>query len=122
MADAVVVSTARTGIGRAYRGALNNTHGATMAGFVIKEAVKRAGVDPAEVEDVLLGGAITEGATGQNMPRQSALRAGLPVTTAGVTVNRFCSSGLQTIAMAAHRVLVDRVPIMGAGRAESVRL
>ena len=122
MAEAVIVSTARTGIGRAYRGALNNTHGATMAGFVIKEAVKRAGVDPAEVEDVILGCAMPEGATGQNIARQAALRAGLPVTTAGVTVNRFCSSGLQTIAMAAHRVLVDRVPIMVAGGLDSISL
>ena len=122
MADAVIVSTARTGIGRAYRGALNNTHGATMAGFVIKEAVKRAGVEPGEVEDVILGCAMPEGATGQNIARQAALRAGLPVTTGGVTVNRFCSSGMQAIAMAAQRVIVDRVPIMAAGGVESISL
>jgi len=122
MADAVIVSTARTGIGKAYRGALNNTHGATMAGFVIKEAVKRAGVEPGEVEDVILGCAMPEGATGQNIARQAALRAGLPVTTGGVTVNRFCSSGLQTIAMAAQRVIVDRVPIMVAGGLDSISL
>ena len=122
MADAVIVSTARTGIGKAYRGALNDTHGGTMAGFVIKEAVKRAGVEPGEVEDVILGCALPEGATGQNIARQAALRAGLPVTTAGVTVNRFCSSGMQTIAMAAHRVIVDRVPIMVAGGLDSVSL
>ena len=122
MADAVIVSTARTGIGKAYRGALNNTHGATMAGHVIKAAVERARVEPGEVEDVILGCALPEGATGQNIARQSALRAGLPVTTAGVTVNRFCSSGLQAIAMAAQRVIVDRVPIMVAGGLESISL
>ncbi|PYN99331.1 MAG: acetyl-CoA C-acyltransferase [Candidatus Rokuibacteriota bacterium] len=122
MADAVIVATARTGIGRAYRGAFNNTHGATLAGHVIKHAVERARVEPGEVEDVILGCALPEGATGQNIARQSALRAGLPVTTAGVTVNRFCSSGLQAIAMAAQRVIVDRVPIMVAGGLESVSL
>jgi acetyl-CoA C-acetyltransferase len=122
MAEAVIVSTARTGIGKAYRGALNNTHGATLAGFVIKEAVRRAGVEPAEVEDVILGCAMPEGATGQNIARQAALRAGLPVTTGGTTVNRFCSSGMQAIAMAAHRVIVDRVPIMVAGGVESISL
>ena len=122
MAEAVIVSTARTGIGKAYRGAFNNTHGATLAGFVIKEAVKRAGVEPGEVEDVILGCALPEGATGQNIARQSALRAGLPVTTGGVTVNRFCSSGMQAIAMAAQRVIVDRVPVMVAGGLESISL
>ena len=122
MADAVIVSTARTGIGKAYRGALNNTHGATMAGFVIKEAVKRAGLEPGEVEDTILGTAMPEGATGQNIARQAALRAGLPVTTSGVTVNRFCSSGMQAIALAAQRVIVDRVPIMVAGGLDSVSL
>ena len=122
MADAVIVSTARTGIGRAYRGALNNTHGATVAGHVIAHAVQRAGLEPGEVEDVILGCAMPEGATGQNIARQAALRAGLPVTTGGVTVNRFCSSGLQAIAMAAQRVIVDRVPVMVAGGLESISL
>jgi acetyl-CoA C-acetyltransferase len=122
MPDAVVVSTARTGIGRAYRGAFNNTHGATLGGHVVAEAVKRARLDPAEVEDVIFGCALPEGATGQNIARQVALRAGLPVTTGGVTVNRFCSSGMQAIAMAAHRVMVDRVPVMVAGGVESVSL
>jgi acetyl-CoA C-acetyltransferase len=120
--EAVIVSSARTGIGKAYRGALNNTHGATVAGFVIKEAVRRAGVEPAEVEDVILGCAMPEGATGQNIARQAALRAGLPVTTSGTTVNRFCSSGMQAIAMAAQRVIVDRVPIVVAGGVESISL
>jgi acetyl-CoA C-acetyltransferase len=122
MADAVIVSTARTPIGKAYRGAFNNTHGATMAGHVIAHAVQRAGIEPGEVEDVIMGCAMPEGATGSNVARQAALRAGLPVTTAGVTVNRFCSSGMQAIAMAAQRVLVDRVPIMVAGGVESISL
>ena len=122
MAEAVIVSTARTPIGRAYRGAFNNTHGATLAGHVIASAVQRAGIEPGEVEDVILGCALPEGATGQNIARQAALRAGLPVTTAGVTVNRFCSSGMQAIAMAAQRVIVDRVPIMAAGGVESISL
>jgi acetyl-CoA C-acetyltransferase len=122
MSDAVIVSTARTPIGKAYRGAFNNTHGAVMAGHAIRHAVERAGLEPAEVEDVILGCAMPEGATGHNIARQSALRAGLPVTTAGATVNRFCSSGLQAIAIAAHRVIVDRVPIMVAGGLESISL
>ena len=122
MPDAVIVSTARTPIGRAYRGAFNNTHGAVLGGHVISHAVQRAGLEPGEVEDVIMGCALPEGATGQNVARQSALRAGLPVTTGGVTVNRFCSSGMQAIAMAAHRVIVDRVPIMVAGGLESVSL
>jgi acetyl-CoA C-acetyltransferase len=122
MADAVIVSTARTPIGKAYRGAFNNTHGAMLAGHVIKHAVERARVEPGEVEDVILGCALPEGATGQNIARQAALRAGLPVTTGGVTVNRFCSSGMQAIAMAAQRIIVDRVPVMVAGGLESISL
>ena len=122
MADAVIVSTARTPIGRAYRGAFNNTHGATLGGHVIQHAVQRAGLEPGQVEDVILGCAMPEGATGHNIARVSALRAGLPVTTGGVTVNRFCSSGLQAIAMAAQRVIVDRVPVMVAGGLESISL
>ena len=122
MPDAVIVSTARTPIGRAYRGAFNNTHGAVLGGHVIRHAVERARLEPGEVEDVIMGCALPEGATGQNIARQSALRAGLPVTTGGTTVNRFCSSGLQAIAMAAQRVIVDRVPIMVAGGLESVSL
>jgi acetyl-CoA C-acetyltransferase len=122
MADAVIVSTARTPIGRAYRGAFNNTHGADLGGHVVQHAVARARVEPGEVEDVILGCGLPEGATGNNIARQAAIRAGLPVTTAGVTVNRFCSSGLQAIAMAAQRVIVDRVPIMVAGGLESISL
>ena len=122
MTEAVIVSTARTGIGKAYRGALNNTHGATLGGHVIAEAVRRARLEPGEVEDVVMGCALPEGATGHNIARQAALRAGLPVTTAGMTVNRFCSSGLQAISIAAARVQVDRVPIVVAGGLESVSL
>ena len=120
MADAVIVSTARTGLAKSWRGAFNMTHGATMGGHVVRAAVERAKVDPGEIEDVLMGCALPEGATGGNIARQIAIRAGLPVTTAGVTVNRFCSSGLQTIAMAAQRVIVDRVPVIVAGGVESI--
>ena len=120
MSDAVIVSTARTGLAKSWRGALNMTHGATMGAHVVRAAVERAKIDPAEVEDVLMGCAMPEGTTGGNVARQIVLRAGLPVTTAGTTVNRFCSSGLQTIAMAAQRVIVDRVPVVVAGGLESI--
>jgi len=120
MADAVIVSTARTGLAKSWRGSFNMTHGATLGGHVVKAAVERAGVDPAEVEDVIMGCAGPEGATGSNIARQIALRAGLPVTTAGITVNRFCSSGLQAIAIAAQRVIVDQVPVLVAGGVESI--
>ena len=122
MADAVIVSTARTPIGRAYRGAFNNLHGASMGGHVVAEAVKRAGVAPDDVSDVMMGCAMPEGATGGNIARQIAIRAGLPVSVAGVTVNRFCSSGLQTIAMAAQRVRSDDAGIIVAGGLESISL
>lgn len=122
MAEAVIVSTARTPIGKAYRGAFNNTHGADLGGHVIKHAVERAGIDPAEVEDVLMGVANPEGAAGGNIARQASLRAGLPITTSGATVNRFCSSGLQTVSMAAQRVIADGVPVMVAGGLESISL
>jgi len=122
MNEAVIVSTARTAIGKAYRGAFNNTHGADLGAHAVKNAVERSGVDPAEIEDVLMGCAQPEGATGSNIARQIALRAGLPETTAGATVNRFCSSGMQTIAMAAQRVIVDNVPVMVGGGLESVSL
>lgn len=122
MTDAVIVSTARTPIGKAYRGAYNMTHGAKLGGHVIKHAVERAKIEPQEVEDVILGCAMPEGATGHNIARQAVLRAGLPVSTSAVTINRFCSSGLQAIAMAAHRVIVDKVPIMVAGGLESISM
>ncbi|HXN55923.1 MAG TPA: acetyl-CoA C-acyltransferase, partial [Myxococcales bacterium] len=120
MTDAVIVSTARTGLAKSWRGALNMTYGATLGGHVVRAAVERARIDPAEVEDVIMGCALPEGTTGGNIARQIALAAGLPVSTSGTTVNRFCSSGLQSIAMAAQRVIVDRVPVMVAGGVESI--
>jgi acetyl-CoA C-acetyltransferase len=120
MREAVIVSTARTGLAKSWRGALNMTHGATMGGHVVRAAMERAGVDPAEVEDVLMGCATPEGATGSNIARQIALSAGCPVTVSGVTVNRFCSSGLQTIAMAAQRVMAGEADIYVAGGVESI--
>ncbi|WP_120006351.1 acetyl-CoA C-acyltransferase [Teichococcus vastitatis] len=122
MTDAVIVSTARTPIGRAHRGSLNNTHGADLAGHVIAAALARSGVDPAEVEEVILGCGYPEGATGGNVARHAALRAGLPVSSAAQTVSRFCASGLEAIAAAAKRVIVDRVPIAVAGGVESISL
>ncbi len=120
MHDAVIVSTARTGLAKSWKGAFNMTYGATLGAHAVRAAVERAGIDPAEVEDVLMGGSLSEGTTGGNVARQIALRAGLPVTTAGATVNRFCSSGLQTIAMAAQRIMVEHVPVMVAGGVESI--
>ena len=122
MKEAVIVSTARTPIGKAYRGAFNNTHGAVLGAHAIKHAIDKANIDPSEVEDVIMGCGTPEGATGVNIARQSAIRAGLPVSTAGVTVNRFCSSGMQTIAMAAQRVIVDNVPVVIGGGLESISL
>lgn len=122
MREALVVSIARTGIGKAFRGSLNRTHGATMAGYVIRHAIERAGLDPGEVEDVVLGCGLPEGATGHNIGRTAALRAGLPVTTAGMTVNRYCSSGLQSISIAAQRIIADGADIMVAGGVESISL
>jgi acetyl-CoA C-acetyltransferase len=122
MTDAVIVSTARTPIGRAVRGAFNITHGADLGGHVIAHAVKRAGIEPGDVEDVTLGCGTPEGATGGNIARQAALRAGLPVTAAGQTVNRFCSSGLQAIAIAARSIIVDGVPVAVCGGLESISL
>ena len=118
--DAVIVSTARTPLCKSWRGALNMTHGATMGGHVVKAALERAKLAPAEVEDVIMGCANPEGATGWNIARQVAIRAGLPVSVSGITVNRFCSSGLQTIAMAAQRVLAGEGDIFIAGGLESI--
>ena len=120
MTDAVIVSTARTALAKSWRGAFNMTHGATLGAHAVKAAVERAGIDPAEVEDVIMGCANPEGATGVNIARQIALRAELPVTTAGVTVNRFCSSGLQTIALAAQRIIAGEGDTMVAGGVESI--
>jgi acetyl-CoA C-acetyltransferase len=122
MREAVIVSTARTPIGRAYRGAFNDTHGADLGGHVIAEAVRRAGVSADEVEDVILGCAMQQGATGGNIARQSAIRAGLSVGTSGSTVDRQCSSGLQAIAIASGRVAMDHVPVAIGGGLESISL
>jgi acetyl-CoA C-acetyltransferase len=122
MVDAVIVSTARTPIGKAFRGAFNLTGGAALGGHVVREAMMRARLDGSEVEDVILGCAMPQGATGGNIARQAAIRAGLPVSVAAMTVNRFCSSGLQAIALAAQRVIVDRVPVAIGGGLESVSL
>src|SRR5262249_1592358 len=122
MTEAVIVSTARTPIGKAFRGAFNMTHGATMGGHVVKHAVARAGLEPGEVDDVVLGCATPEKATGSNIARLSAIRAGMPVTVSGVTVNRFCSSGLQTIAMAAQRIIAGEADCIVAGGLESISL
>jgi len=122
MRDAVIVSTARTPIGKAYRGAFNATHGATLGGHALHHAVERAKIDAAEVEDVVVGCGFPERATGQNIARQIALRAGLPVGTSGLTVNRFCSSGLQTIALAAQRIISGEADIMAAGGVECISL
>ena len=122
MQEAVIASTARTPIGKAFRGAFNNTHGAILGGHVVKHALARSGLDPREIEDVVMGCGFPEGATGHNVARQCALKAGLPVTSAGTTVNRFCSSGLQAISIAAQRVVMDKVPAIVAGGLESVSL
>ena len=120
MTDAVIVSTARTPLAKSWKGAFNMTHGATLGGHAIEHAVKRAGIDPAEVDDVLMGCANPEGATGWNIARQAALRAGMPDSVAGATVNRFCSSGLQTIAMAAQRIIAGEGDVFVAGGVESI--
>ena len=120
MTQAVIVSTARTPLCKSWKGAFNMTHGATLGGHAIQHAVQRAGIDGAEVDDVIMGCATPEGATGSNIARQAVLRAGLPVTTGGVTVNRFCSSGLQTIAMAAQRIIAGEGDIYIGGGVESI--
>ena len=120
MTSAVIVSTARTPLAKSWKGSFNMTHGATLGGHAVEHAVKRAGIEGAEVDDVIMGCATPEGATGANSARQIALRAGLPITTSGMTVNRFCSSGLQTIAMAAQRVIAGEGDIFVAGGVESI--
>ena len=122
MREAVIVSTARTPIGKAYRGAFNNTEAPTLGGHAVKHAVERAGLDPAEVEDVMMGCALTQGSQGANIARQVALAAGLPVTTAAMTVDRQCSSGMMAIVLAAKTVISDGVDIMVGGGLESVSL
>ncbi|SPV14107.1 acetyl-CoA C-acyltransferase [Burkholderia cenocepacia] len=120
MTEAVIVSTARTPLAKSWRGAFNMTHGATLGGHVVAAALERAKLDPARVEDVIMGCANPEGATGANIARQIALRAGLPVSVPGMTVNRFCSSGLQTIALAAQRIVAGEGEIYVAGGVESI--
>ncbi len=122
MTEAVIVSTARTPIGKAQRGAFNLTHGADLGGHAIRAAMDRAGIDPASVEDVVMGCANPEGATGGNIARQAAIRAGIPSTASAMTVNRFCSSGLQAMALAAGRILNDGAPVAVAGGLESISL
>jgi acetyl-CoA C-acetyltransferase len=120
MRDAVVVSTARTGLAKSWRGAFNMTHGATLGGHVVRHALERARVEPGQVDDVMIGCALPEGATGWNIARQIALRAGCPVSVPGATVNRFCSSGLQTIALAAQRIIAGEGDVYVAGGVESI--
>ncbi|HEV2563089.1 MAG TPA: acetyl-CoA C-acyltransferase [Rhizomicrobium sp.] len=122
MREAVIVSTARTGLAKSVRGGFNMTHGAAMGGHAIKHAIARAGIDPGEVEDVIMGCAQPEGATGMNVARNAAVWAGCPVTTAGTTVNRFCSSGLQAIAMAAQQVMTEQTPVAIGSGVESISL
>jgi acetyl-CoA C-acetyltransferase len=117
---AVIVSTARTGLGKSWKGAFNMTYGATLGAHAVQHAVARAGIDPAEVEDVIMGSTFGEGTTGGNIARAIALRAGLPVTTAGLSINRFCSSGLQSIALAAQRIMTEGAWVMVAGGLESI--
>jgi len=120
MTSAVIVSTARTPLAKSWKGAFNMTHGATLGGLAVKAAVERAGIEGAEVDDVIMGCATPEGATGSNIARQIALRAGLPITTSGMTINRFCSSGLQTIATAAQRIIAGEGDVYVAGGVESI--
>lgn len=122
MSEAVIVSTARTPIGKAYRGFLNDTHGSDLGAHAVRHAIERAGVSPEEIEDVIMGAGNPEGATGSNIARQIALRAGLPVGVSGMTVNRFCSSGLQTIALAANSVMTGQGDVFVAGGLESISL
>ena len=120
MTAAVIVSTARTPLAKSWKGSFNMTHGATLGGHAVEHAIKRADIEAAEVEDVLMGCATPEGATGANIARQIALRAGCPVTVPGMTVNRFCSSGLQTIALASQRIIADEGDIFVAGGVEAI--
>ncbi|GAC1657992.1 MAG: acetyl-CoA C-acyltransferase [Candidatus Elarobacter sp.] len=122
MPEAAIVSAARTPIGKAFRGAFNQTHGATMAGYAIAHAVECSGVDPHDIEDTVIGVGMPEGATGHNLARNAAVRAGLPISVAGTTINRYCASGLQAISTASHRVIVDGAKVMVAGGVESISL
>jgi len=120
MTSALIVSTARTPLAKSWKGAFNMTHGATLGGHAVRHAIARAGIDAAEVEDVIMGCATPEGATGANVARQIALMADCPITVSGMTVNRFCSSGLQTIALAAQRIVAGEGDVFVAGGVESI--
>ncbi|HUH59547.1 MAG TPA: acetyl-CoA C-acyltransferase, partial [Candidimonas sp.] len=120
MREAVIVSTARTPLTKAHRGEFNITPGPTLAAFAVRAAVERAGIDPALIEDAILGCGYPEGTTGRNVARQAIIRSGLPISIGGATVNRFCASGLQAIAIAAGRIIVDGAPAMIAGGVESI--
>jgi acetyl-CoA C-acetyltransferase len=122
MREAVIVSTARTGLAKSVRGGFNMTHGAVMGGHAVKHAIARAGIEPKDIEDVFMGCALPEGATGNNIARASAIWAGCPVTTAGTTINRFCSSGLQAIAMAAQQIMTEATPVAVGSGVESISL
>src|SRR3954467_2667190 len=122
MKQAVIVSTARTGLAKSVRGGFNDTHGAVMGGHAVKHAVSRAGIDAGEVEDVVMGCGMPEGATGNNIARQSAIWAGCPVTTAGITISRYCSSGLNAIATAAQQIMTDGTDIAVGAGVESISL
>ena len=122
MREAVIVSTARTPLAKSHRGEFNQTPGAQLGAFSVQAAVQRAGIDPGLIEDLIWGCGYPEGTTGRNIGRQTALRAGLPVTVGGTVINRFCSSGLQAIAVAAGRIVLEGVPAMVAGGVESISL
>ncbi|GAA4048480.1 acetyl-CoA C-acyltransferase [Parerythrobacter jejuensis] len=122
MRDAVIVSTARTGMGKAYKGAFNSTPGATLGSYALAPAIERAGIEAGEVDDVLWGSALQQGTQGGNLARQVALRAGCPITTSGMTIDRQCSSGLMSIATASKQVVMDRMDVVAAGGQESISL
>src|SRR6201996_7987712 len=122
MKTAVIVSIARTGLGKSLRGSFNQTHGAVMGGHAVRHAITRAGIDPAEVEDVFMGCGMPEGATGNNIARESAIWAGCPVSTSGVTISRYCSSGLNAIACAAQQIMTEGTDIAVAAGVESISL
>ncbi|OYU72041.1 MAG: acetyl-CoA acetyltransferase, partial [Alphaproteobacteria bacterium PA3] len=122
MREAVIVSTARTGMAKSVRGSFNNTHPIVLGGHALQHAIARAGVDAAEIDDVILGSGMPEGATGFNIARNVAIKAGCPVTTSGMTINRYCSSGLQAIALGAGRIVSEGVDVLAAGGLESISM
>src|ERR1700722_6533870 len=122
MKEAVIVSTARTGLAKSVRGSFNQTHGAVMGGHAVKSAMTKAGIEPGEVEDVFMGCGMPEGATGNNIAREALIWAGCPVATAGVTINRYCSSGLNAIALAAQQIMTEATDVAIGGGGESFPL